>query len=30
MKSIEFTWADLAKAHGMIAIEDYLKKKELL
>ena len=23
-------WADLAKAHGMIAIEDYLKKKELL
>jgi len=23
-------WADLAKAHGMNAIEDYLKKKELL
>jgi len=23
-------WADLAKAHGMMAIEDYLKKKELL
>ena len=30
MKSIEFTWADLAKTHGLKAIEDYLKEKELL
>ena len=30
MKSIKFTWADLAKAHGLKAIEDYLKQKQLL
>ncbi len=30
MKSIKFTWADLAKAHGLQAIEDYLKTKNLM
>jgi hypothetical protein len=30
MRNLLITWADLAKAHGMKAIEDYLKEKELL
>jgi hypothetical protein len=30
MKNIKLTWADLAKAHGLQAIEDYLKTKQIL
>ena len=30
MRSIKPTWADLAKMHGLEAIQDYLKQKQLL
>ena len=30
MRSIKHTWADLAKAHGLQSIEDYLKQKHIL
>jgi hypothetical protein len=30
MRSIKHTWADLAKVHGLQAIENYLKTKNLL
>lgn len=30
MKNIKLTWADLAKTHGLDAIEDYLTEKGLL
>ena len=30
MRSIKHTWADIAKAHGLKAIETYLKSKNLL
>jgi len=30
MRNLLNTWADLARAHGMQAIEDYLKQKELI
>lgn len=30
MRSIKPTWADLAKEHGLGAIESYLKEKQLL
>ena len=30
MKNIKLIWADLAKEHGLSAIEDYLKEKNIL
>jgi hypothetical protein len=30
MRSIKHTWADLAKVHGLQAIEKYLKQKSIL
>jgi hypothetical protein len=30
MRSIKHTWADLAKVHGLKAIEKYLTQKEII
>lgn len=30
MKNIKLIWADLAKEHGLEAVEQYLKEKQLL
>jgi hypothetical protein len=30
MRNLLNIWSDLARAHGMKAIEDYLKEKQLL